>query len=642
MTLVLAAAAKSTRNVVGLINMSYDKSQTGDISNALPGYGGQQLQAITHVQGSMIVVAGPGSGKTTVITERIKYLIESAGVSPADILVITFTRAAAGEMENRFRALTCNREYPVRFGTFHSVFFWIIKTAYHMNGSNVITEDEKRNIVERLLKELSLQYDNKEDIISGVLAQISYVKCDMIDIDNYYSKDMPQDMFRTLYKRLEAELKRMGKIDFDDMLVLCHELLKEREDILERCRQIFKYILVDEFQDSNRIQYEILKMLAKPDENVFVVGDDDQSVYGFRGARPEIMQQFKKDFPSCVHVTLGDNYRCDRRITELSAALIHNNKNRFGKSLVSTSDNDGRVCVIETKDANEQNQLVLEEIRKNCAKGIAYERQAVLYRTNIQPRRLVYKLDSYNIPYTLRDAVPNIFEHFVVRNMLDYMHATAGDRSRALFLRIMNKPGRYISRDMLMEDPIDYNALKGRLRNKSYAADNLDKLIADLNIIKKLKPYPALNFIRRFVGYDKYIKEYAEYRQMDAGEFYDILDEFASMISDMTSYGELFEFVEDYSEVIRKTKESDRERKGVSLMTMHSAKGLEFDCVYIIDAVEGITPYKKAKTPAELEEERRMFYVAMTRARHELMIYTPKLVAGKAKSKSRYIAESGL
>lgn len=639
---VLAAVARSIRNVAGPINMSYDKSQTGDISDAVQRYGGRQLQAITHVRGSMIVVAGPGSGKTTVITERIKYLIESAGVSPADILVITFTRAAAGEMEHRFRMLTCNREYPVRFGTFHSVFFWIIKTAYHMSGSNVITEDEKRNMAERLLAEMSLQYDNKEDIISDVLAQISYVKCDMIDIENYYSRNMPQDTFRALYQRFEADKKRMGKIDFDDMLVMCYQLLKEREDILGRCRQIFRYILVDEFQDSNRIQYEILKLLAKPDENVFVVGDDDQSVYGFRGARPEIMRQFKKDFPSCVHVTLGDNYRCDRRITASSAALIQKNKNRFDKALVSISDRDGRVCVVETKDTNEQNQAVLGEIRKNYARGIAYERQAVLYRTNIQPRRLVYKLDSYHIPYTLSDAVPNIFEHFVVRNMLDYMHAAAGDKSRAVFLRIMNKPGRYISRDMLMEDPIDYDALRWRLRNKAYAADNLDKLIADLKVIRKLKPYPALNFIRRFVGYDAYIKEYAEYRQIDVGEFYDILDEFAAMIADMESYGELFEFVEDYSEVIRKTKAQEKGRAGVALMTMHSAKGLEFDCVYIIDAVEGITPYKKAKLSAELEEERRMFYVAMTRARHELLIYTPRLVAGKTKSRSRYIAESGL
>lgn len=617
--------------------MHSNKSQDGYYLNEM--YSEQQVQAIRHVNGSMLVVAGPGSGKTTVITERIKYLIESAGVSPADILVITFTRAAAREMESRFHELIRGREYHVRFGTFHSVFFWIIKTAYNLNSSDVISDEEKKNVLERIMREMAVQYDNKEDIISSALAQISYVKCDMIDIANYYSKDMPEDMFRTLYRKLDAELRRMGKIDFDDMMVMCYDLLTKREDILERCRQIFKYVMVDEFQDSNKIQYEILKLLVQPADNVFVVGDDDQSVYGFRGARPEIMQQFTKDFSDCARVTLGDNYRCDIKITAAASGLISRNKSRFSKKLISKSRADGVVRVIEVKDGNEENQALIREIQQNAAQGIALENQAVLYRTNLQPRRLVYKLDSYNIPYSISDTMPNIFEHFVVKNMLDYMHAAAGDMSRARFLRIMNKPGRYINRDMLLEDPVDYDALRWRLRNRDYAVDRLDKMIADLKVIKKLRPYPALNFIRKFVGYDDYIKEYAEYRQMDAGEFADILDEFASMIIDMTSFGELFEFVDDYAEVLKRQKNRTGTRCGLQLMTMHSAKGLEFDCVYIIDAVEGITPHKKAKSAAELEEERRMFYVAMTRARHSLVIFTPGMVAGKAKEKSRYIAD---
>ncbi len=602
-------------------------------------YSEQQRQAIRHVEGSMLVIAGPGSGKTTVITERIKYLIESAGVSPADILVITFTRAAAREMESRFHELIRGREYHVRFGTFHSVFFWIIKTAYNLNSSDVISDDEKKNVLERILKQISVQYDNKEDIISSVLAQISYVKCDMIDIANYYSKDMPEETFRILYRKLDAELRRMGKIDFDDMMVMCYDLLTKREDILERCRQIFRYVMVDEFQDSNRIQYEILKLLVQPTGNVFVVGDDDQSVYGFRGARPEIMQQFAKDFPNCEKVTLGDNYRCDIKITEAAAGLISKNKNRFQKNLKSQSRANGEVCVLAVKDGNEENQALINEIKKNCAKGIPLENQAVLYRTNLQPRRLVYKLDSYNIPYSISDSMPNIFEHFVVRNMLDYMHVAVGDMSRARFLRIVNKPGRYINRDVLLEDPVDYDALRWRLRDKDYAVDRLDKMMADLKVIKKLRPYPALNFIRNFVGYDDYLKEYAEYRQMEAGEFFDILDEFAAMIIDMTSFGELFEFVDDYAEVLKRQKTHIGTRNGLQLMTMHSAKGLEFDCVYIIDAVEGVTPHKKAKSASELEEERRMFYVAMTRARHKLVIFTPGMVAGKVKEKSRYVAD---
>ncbi len=599
-----------------------------------------QKKAICHIGGPCMVVAGPGSGKTTVITNRIQYLVESAGINPSDILVISFTRAAAFEMESRFKKLTGGNEYPVRFGTFHSVFYWIIKTAYKLNNTCVIAEEDKRKIIEKLMADMKLSYDNRDEITASIISQISFVKCDMLDIDNYYSKDMPEEEFRHLYRKFDDEMKRAGKIDFDDMMVMCYELLVNRRDILEKCRNMFKYIMVDEFQDSNRIQYEIFKMLAEPSDNVFVVGDDDQSVYGFRGARPEIMQRFTEDFKNTKIVYLGENYRCDRLITKASDRVIKSNKKRFKKELFSFSKQNGRVNIQVVKDLAEENNVLIKAIKDNYAVGIPYENQAVIYRTNVQPRRLVYKLNQFNIPYTISDSLPNIFEHFVVKNVLDYMKIAMGDFSRSIFLRIMNKPSRYISRDMLIEDPVDYDKLRWRLRDKDYAVDNIDRFMADIRLIKKMRPYPALNFIRKGVGYDDYIKEYSEYRQLDAGEFYDILDEFASMITDMTSYGELFEFIEEYSMLLMKQQEKNKIKKGVNLVTMHSSKGLEYDTVYIIDAVEGITPYKKAKSPAELEEERRMFYVAMTRARHELNIYIPQFISGKPKNTSRFVIDA--
>lgn len=598
-----------------------------------------QSEAVKHVDGPMMVIAGPGSGKTTVITHRIKYLIESAGVSPADILVITFTRAAAGEMQQRFRALTPGKEYPVRFGTFHSIFYWILKTAYGTSMMRVITEDEKRQLIEKILSTMDFSYENKEDMISSILSQISLVKCDLMDVENYYSKDMPERVFRELYRRLDQELKRRQLIDFDDMLVLCYELLVNRPDILERCQSLFPYILVDEFQDSNRIQYEIFRMLAKPRNNAFIVGDDDQSVYGFRGARPEIMQQFQKDFSACRIVLLGENYRSDFRIVRASAQVIGKNKTRYKKELRAISKAPGIVQMHTVKDEAEENECIIKRIRNLYEQGVPYEKQAVLYRTNLQPRRLAYKLNQYNIPYTLSDTLPNIFDHFAVRYLLDYMRLAMGDSSRAVFLRIMNKPSRYISRDLLMEDPVDYDKLRFRLRAKPSIVDHLDKLMADVKLLKKMRPWPAANFIRNFIGYDRYIKEYAEYRQLDAGEMYDVLDEFTYMIKDMASYAELFAFMDEYKTLLMKQQEKNPMRKGVNLMTMHSAKGLEFDAVTILDAVEEITPYKKAKTAEELEEERRMFYVAMTRAKHELHIYVPQTIAGKVKDKSRFVEE---
>ena len=598
-----------------------------------------QSVAVRHVNGPMMVIAGPGSGKTTVITHRIKYLIESAGVSPADILVITFTRAAAGEMQKRFEALTPGKGYSVRFGTFHSIFYWILKTAYGRTMLQVVSEEDKYRIIEQLLGQMKLEYENKDDMIGSVLSQISLVKCDMMDVDDYYSKDMPELSFRELYRRFDHELKRRQMIDFDDMMVLCYELLTSRPDILERCRALFPYILVDEFQDSNRIQYEIFRMLATPRNNAFIVGDDDQSVYGFRGARPEIMQQFRRDFPTCEIVCLGENFRSDYRIVQASSQVIEKNGTRYKKMLTATSKDPGVVQLHTVKDEAEENECIIRRIRSLYEKGISYEDQAVLYRTNLQPRRLAYKLNQYNIPYTLSDSLPNIFDHFAVRGVLDYMRMAMGDQSRAVFLRILNKPSRYISREALLEDPVDYDKLRFRLRDKPSVVENLDKLMADVKLLRKLRPWAALNFIRNFIGYDQYIRDYAEYRQLDAAEMYEVLDEFAYMIKDVESYAALFEFVGEYRNLLAKQQEKSRIHKGVCLMTMHSAKGLEFDAVSILDAVEDVTPYKKAKTPAELEEERRMFYVAMTRAKHELHIYVPQTIAGKAKDKSRFVEE---
>ncbi len=602
-----------------------------------------QSQAICHVDGPMMVIAGPGSGKTTVITKRVKYLIESAGVKPADILVITFTRAAAGEMERRFRKLVSGKEYPVRFGTFHSVFYWIIKTAYGNSGIHVMKEEEKRKLVERILSSMGLSFENKEDIVNSILSQISLVKCDMMDIESYYSRDMSEDGFRELYKRLDGELKRRQMIDFDDMMVMCYELLVNRPDILERCRTLFPYILVDEFQDSNRIQYEIFKLLANPRQNAFVVGDDDQSVYGFRGARPEIMQQFRKDFPNTKLVYLGENYRSDYKIVQASVQVINHNKIRFEKALHAYSKEPGTVQLHVMKNEADENESIVEQIRGYYHAGMPYEEQAVLYRTNLQPRRLAYKLEQYNIPYTVSDVIPNLFGHFAVRYMLDYMHIAAGDLSRERFLHIMNRPVRYISRDVLLEDPVDFDKLCFRLRDKDYVLENLEKLIADIGLLRKLRPLPACNFIRNFIGYDTYLKSYAEQYGIDVNDLYDVLDEFAYMITDMESYGELFEYIDTYTAGLAAQQEKKREKRqdapGVRLLTMHSAKGLEFDTVYILDAVENFTPHKKAKTAAELEEERRMFYVAMTRARHNLHIYMPNMIAGKPRDKSRFVEE---
>ncbi len=599
----------------------------------------EQKKAVLHKDGPCLVLGTPGSGKTTVIVNRIKNLIEKYNVNPAEILVITFTRAAALSMQERFLKMMGGNNCRVRFGTFHSFFFWIIKTAYHMDSSAVISEDEKRNIIRKIIMSFNMEYENSEDIITSAIRQIGIVNCDMIDIEAYYSKDMPEAMFRELYKRYEAEKKRIKKLDFDDMLNMCHELLKERQDILSHIRRLYKYILVDEFQDTNRIQYEILKMIVHPADNLFAVGDDDQSIYGFRGARPDIMLGFTDEFKGAEIITLGINYRCPDIITQASSRLIKKNKKRFDKVLTSDKRNSGEIIVEFPKDVKNENEMIVSRIKEAHVSGVPYEEIAVLYRTNLNPRRLIYKLREYNIPFFINDTIPNIFEHFTVEAILAYIRFSLGENERRLFLKFMNKPVRYISRAMLTEETVELSELLNKTAGKEYLRVNVKILKNQLETIRRLNPYAAVNYIRKAVGYDDYIEEYADKRNIDSDELFDIMDEFQSMVKDFSNYEDMFSFIDDYTALLKEKagRINNDKKNAVNLMTMHGAKGLEFTEVHILDCVESMMPYKKSKTPAEIEEERRMFYVAVTRAKYSLYLYAPKLFGKKEGVPSRFI-----
>ena len=254
-----------------------------------------QKRAIRHTDGPALVLAGPGSGKTTVITNRVRYLTEKVGVEPGNILVITFTRAAAREMKERYERITGTGCSRVSFGTFHSVFFMILKLAYRYQASNIVKEEQRIQFIREQLDQTDLEIEDEGEFISSVLSEISLIKGELMSLDNYYAKSCSQTVFKELYDGYEHRLRKQGLLDFDDMLAMCYELFKERKDILQAWQRKYKYILIDEFQDINRIQYEIIKMLALPENNLFIVGDDDQSIYRFRGARPELMLGFEKD-----------------------------------------------------------------------------------------------------------------------------------------------------------------------------------------------------------------------------------------------------------------------------------------------------------------------------------------------------------
>ena len=273
-----------------------------------------QISAINHNSGPAIVLAGPGSGKTTVITMRTKKLIEYYNVDPSKILVITFTKMAANEMKERFFKLMDGKKPPVTFGTYHAVFFTILKHAYNYNAKNVIREEQQREYIKRMISKYDLEIEDENELVSSVLGEISQLKGSRINPEVYYSINCPEDIFRSIFYEYDRELKRNRLIDFDDMLVYCYELLSKRPDILLAWQSKYHYILVDEFQDINKVQYDVIKLLVEKSRNIFIVGDDDQSIYGFRGAKPEIMLDFTKDFEDAAKINLDINYRSTSNI----------------------------------------------------------------------------------------------------------------------------------------------------------------------------------------------------------------------------------------------------------------------------------------------------------------------------------------
>ncbi len=603
-------------------------------------YNDAQKQAIEHVDGAMLTLAGPGSGKTTVLTKRIQYLIEEAKVPPIHILVITFTRAAAKEMQDRFYDLMQGAKPPCTFGTFHSVFFMILKAAYHYTGENVLSEELKYQILRDIVSQMDMEYEDQEEFVQGIMAEISQVKTEMISLENYYAKSCGEEVFRTIYHAYKERLASMNKLDFDDMLVYCYELLRERKDILSGWQNRFRYILIDEFQDINPIQYEIVKQLAAPRNNLFIVGDDDQSIYRFRGARPELMLGFSKDYPGARQVLLNVNYRCSRDICESASRVITHNKNRFQKEIVSDRGYGEPVLVHRVKTRKDENLHILKQIKEYKKQGIPYEQMAVLYRTNIQPQALVSLLMAYNIPFRMRDMLPSLYRHFAVQNILTYIRIAMGEQSRTAYLSIINKPKRYISREAFTKEKVDLKELMLFYRDKKWAVDNLIQLSNDLHVLKKMTPYAAAAFIRKAIGYDSYLKEYADYRRIHVDELYQVLDEFSEQIREYRTFEEMFAGIQAYEEKLKENQEErNKQKAGVNLATMHSAKGLEYEAVFILEANEGIIPYKKSSLPEEIEEERRMFYVAMTRARSFLHIYSVSELLGKTVEPSCFLGE---
>lgn len=602
-------------------------------------FNSSQLQAINHNKGPALVLAGPGSGKTLVITHRTKKLIEDCGVNPSNILVVTFTKAAAAEMKERFVRLT-GKNFSVSFGTFHAVFFKILKYAYRLDGSNIVRQDQVFSWLREIMREYKLDAEDEKELLAGIQGEISLVKGERLSLEYYYPKTCSKEVFLYFLKGYEKKLRSGGYIDFDDMLVMTYDLFSKRADILSAWQKKYSYILIDEFQDINKTQYDIVRLLAGEERNLFVVGDDDQSIYRFRGAKPEIMLGFEKQYPGAVRIVLEKNYRSTKSIVDAAGRVIGCNRKRFPKRIHTDNELGEPVEVRAFANPSTQNKELAKRIRSYQAMGLAWSDIAVLFRTNTDARLLVEYLMEYNIPFRLKESLPDIFDHWISKDIRAYIEIAEGSRERANFLKIINRPKRYINRDCLDTPQISFERLLTYYEDKNWMADRIEKLKEDIQFIKDMPPYAAISYIRRAVGYEDYLREYAESKNIGAEELFSVLDELQESAEGFADAGEWFCHIEEYREELRQQEKHAVEEDAVMLSTLHASKGLEYEAVFLADVNESVIPHKKAVLDEDIEEERRMFYVGMTRAKKRLHIYYVKERYHKKMEVSRFLAES--
>lgn len=603
-----------------------------------------QIHAISHGAGPMLVLAGPGSGKTTVIIQRIRRLTEKMGVSPYRILVITFTKAAAEQMKTRYAAL--QGKSGVMFGTFHSIFFRILRQACGYSLEQVLSEDERRNTLQKLVTEARISVQDQEEYIQQFFSQYSLMKNQLLDVSDFMPDGLPKDEFVALTKKFDGWKRRNEKIDFDDMLTECYDVLSQDEKVRKMWQDRFDYILVDEFQDVNRAQYACLQMLATPKNNLFVVGDDDQSIYGFRGASPSFMLDFPKDFPGTEKVFLDVNYRCSGRIIRLASQVIGTNVSRYAKEIKGNRELGDRINVFVAKDSGDEAELTAQKIARLLEEGMPIEEIAVIYRTNIQGGAFARALFRRGIPYHLRDGGFHLYDHWIARDLAAYLFLAENRDSDASLLRIVNKPKRYISKDLLAEaEQMPYGLLRSLHVCPSlqkWQAEHLESLEEDLRQIQKRKPYEALRYVRKVVGYDEYLSDYAAYRKASLSNMIEIADEITETAKGTESGTE---FVRKMEELSRQMKEQSKQKgntHGVTLTTFHGAKGLEFGAVFLPSLAEGIIPYEKGRKGSALEEERRLFYVGLTRTKDRLFLSFTENRYEKPLKPSRFLMEMGL
>ena len=577
------------------------------------------------MDGPAMVLAGPGSGKTTVITHRIKNLIEKAEVRPENILVVTFTKAAAISMQKRFSTLmNGGKGQLVTFGTFHSVFYKILRKSRRYEATEILSERQKTDYIREIIGRYGISSNDISELSQNIINDIGNIKGNMLNVQEYEPSCCKKEDFIKVYNAYNLELKKDGKMDFDDILRECYLLLCENHTILEQWRELYKYILIDEFQDINRIQMNIIELLASPLNNIFVVGDDDQSIYGFRGARPEIMIEFKDYYPEAELIVLDVNYRSTQSIINVAGRVIENNKTRLDKCAHANNDKDFQPDIRKFRNQVEELKFVVSKIKEYENQGISLSEMAILVRNNSQIQEISSFLKNRKIEAESGKHRSNIYNGMVAKDILSYVRGALkfdGTYFNEDLIYVLNKPQRYISRQVVLSVNMNISAVR-----RIYSKNNIDSFLFHIEMIRKLPPQAALSYIRKGAGYEEYLRLYAIENNIPMSG---LLKQLEQLVQECSKFNTLEQWINSIdsaqnSEGQNFGKKSSGEggtNNRINIMTMHGSKGLEFKAVFIVDANQGIIPTSKALRERDFEEERRLFYVAITRAIDYLNIY---------------------
>lgn len=618
----------------------------------------EQYNAAVCTEGPVMVSAGAGSGKTRLLTYRIAYLITERKVPANKILAITFTNKAAGEMKERIRKVAPDGEF-VTVSTFHSFCARMLRTyasfipGYKENFT-IFSETDTAKIYKDLFKEMNI---DDETTKCNFKHNISVIKNENMTIDEFtkvYDFDQNIDNFRRFYLKYQDTLKKNNAMDFDDLLVNFYNLISSNQDILDSIQNKYTYFSVDEFQDTNKLQYDIVKLLASKTKNILIVGDEDQSIYGWRGANIDNIFNFTRDFPGAKIFKLEQNYRSTKKILDRANLIIKNNQNRLDKKLYTENDDGSDVFYYTAMNESDEADFVVRTIARQHASGTPYHEMAILMRLNALSRAFEEKLLTYNIPHIMYNGF-KFFERAEIKNVLAYLTAIVNPDDDVSFVRIINFPKRGIGDTSI--EKLKEIAMLNRTNIKSvvmnYEQEILPKALKDklkdlkeilTDLEESINQMDMFEYIKHLLDRTKIIESFDQENEQDYERYLNV----NSLVNSVREYAEnnANATIVDYLESVTLSSNMDEDNgEGVVIATVHGAKGLEFDTVFVVGCEEKIFPISRDSND-DLEEERRLMYVAITRAKKDLILTSSssRFMYGKRDYpvKSRFLRELDL